>query len=241
MPYYHGYFERPVTKLGTRLLKVIYRKLFAVIRRFLAYGSRVLDVGSGRGELADLCVQSRVRYTGIEPNDVMRSALEQRGFQIRKEPAPPLLFPDESFDLVIAAYVIEHLSGPLEAFHLLEESFRVLAPGGTIAVAVPDFMRLGREFWNIDYTHTFPTTRRGAERMLEDAGFKLEAIREHSGPLFGPARYIINGLLRIYPYGLLQVLLGRVVPRRYFYKFRVSFVQCIILIGRKPGQKSEKR
>ena len=54
-----------------------------------------------------------------------------------------LPFDDDSVDEVVAIQVLEHLAKPLT---LLEEIYRVLKPGGTIDVAVPDLTIISREW-----------------------------------------------------------------------------------------------
>jgi hypothetical protein len=55
----------------------------------------------------------------------------------------PLPFPDESFDLVYAAHVLEHIPW-YQTLDALRETARVLAPGGRIELHVPDFDVLAR-------------------------------------------------------------------------------------------------
>jgi SAM-dependent methyltransferase len=67
-------------------------------------------------------------------------------------------FPDEEFDVVYHSHVLEHFSkasGP----QLLRECFRVLKPGGTIRVAVPDLERIAKT-----YVQTLEQAATGSEQ-----------------------------------------------------------------------------
>jgi len=50
----------------------------------------------------------------------------------------PLPFDDDSCEVVYAAHVLEHLEFPGQTFFLLQEVYRVLKPGGTVRIVVPD-------------------------------------------------------------------------------------------------------
>lgn len=53
----------------------------------------------------------------------------------------PLPWPDSSASHIYASHVIEHVS-PQEAWNFLAECRRVLAPGGIVRLAFPDFSKL---------------------------------------------------------------------------------------------------
>jgi predicted SAM-dependent methyltransferase len=57
-------------------------------------------------------------------------------------------FPNESFDFVYSSHVLEHFS-PRQARFLLSESHRVLKPGGTLRVVLPDLENTCREYIRI--------------------------------------------------------------------------------------------
>jgi predicted SAM-dependent methyltransferase len=50
----------------------------------------------------------------------------------------PLPFPDASVQRIYTSHVLEHFAYPRPMLELLRECHRVLAPGGTLSVAVPD-------------------------------------------------------------------------------------------------------
>lgn len=97
---------------------------------------RLLDVGCDDGEwTATLALRIGIlpgAVAGIEIVDERRDAARQRGFDVRsgdiEEPWP---FEDQSFDVVHANQVIEHVA---RLDHFVSEAWRVLRPGGRFIV-----------------------------------------------------------------------------------------------------------
>jgi predicted SAM-dependent methyltransferase len=63
---------------------------------------------------------------------------------------PPLPWPDESVEAIYMGHVLEHFARD-RGRELLDECFRVLAPGGTIGVVVPDFREVARRYVNAEH------------------------------------------------------------------------------------------
>ncbi|WP_139417075.1 methyltransferase domain-containing protein [Agromyces laixinhei] len=114
-------------------------------------GARVLDVGSGPGTIT-IDLARRVRpgtVVGIDASaDVLASAAglaESEGVanvEFAVGDAYALDFADDTFDIVHAHQVLQHLSRPVDA---LREFRRVTKPGGVVAVRDVDY---GGVFWN---------------------------------------------------------------------------------------------
>jgi SAM-dependent methyltransferase len=96
---------------------------------------RILEIGVGEGE-----VMSRVRerFPGVPlvgldlPDDALRAEWREKGLPCMFGDATTLPFPDDSFDLVLAIEVLEHVPGPEAA---LAELSRVCS--GTFVASVP--------------------------------------------------------------------------------------------------------
>ncbi|MFO1153688.1 MAG: methyltransferase domain-containing protein [Rhodospirillales bacterium] len=101
-------------------------------------GQRVLEVGVGTG-LALLLYDRRKEITGIDVSQEMLSRATARVAkhqlknvrQISQMDAETLDFPDNSFDVVVASYVMSVVPDP---HRCLAEMERVCAPGGTIFI-----------------------------------------------------------------------------------------------------------
>ncbi len=105
----------------------------------LARRKRVLDVGCGAGYGSAELAASANSVTGIDiSGDAIAYASEhyaRPNLRFQQAGAALLPFPDQSFDLVVAFEVIEHLTDWAE---LIAEARRVLAPGGQFVVSTPN-------------------------------------------------------------------------------------------------------
>jgi SAM-dependent methyltransferase len=106
-------------------------------QRFARYlpntGRRLLDIGTARGDFLALMRDRGWTVTGIEP---FADAGNPYQLEIHKQHFPDECdLPDESYDVVTAWAVFEHLHDPARAF---EECSRLLRPGGLLIVQVPN-------------------------------------------------------------------------------------------------------
>jgi SAM-dependent methyltransferase len=112
----------------------------ALFRRYVGGpGRRVLDVGCRAGALTRAYLDGN-SVVGV---DVDRAALDEAaklGIEtVWADAQRPLPFGDESFDVVVAGEVLEHLAAPGA---LVAEAFRLLRPGGALVGSVPNAFRL---------------------------------------------------------------------------------------------------
>ncbi len=101
-----------------------------IVTEYLAHCRRVLDVGTGEGQLARLLRRSGVAsVVGVEPAVAQLAAAQERsgGVGYARGAAASLPFVDGGFDGVLACLVFEHI---LDVDAAIAEVARVLAPGG---------------------------------------------------------------------------------------------------------------
>jgi ubiquinone/menaquinone biosynthesis C-methylase UbiE len=101
-------------------------------------GNKILDVACGTGVLAReaaRCVQPGGMVTGLDRNEVMLTVARRvaPGIEWRQGRAEALPFPDGSFDAVVSQFGLMFFEDREGA---LREMWRVLKPGGRLAVAV---------------------------------------------------------------------------------------------------------
>lgn len=96
---------------------------------------RVLDVGTGTGALAALATEAGAEVTAVDPDPEMLRIAERTAPNARLHQAglPDLPFSDDSFDAVLANFVVNHLQDPRGG---MVEIARVAAPGAHIAVTI---------------------------------------------------------------------------------------------------------
>jgi SAM-dependent methyltransferase len=96
----------------------------------------ILDIGCGNGGvLRDLRQRAYRNLHGLEISAYAIERLRADGIEMHYGKLPSIPLPDGHFDVVIASQVLEHV---IRRRRLLTEMARVLRPGGTAFIFVPD-------------------------------------------------------------------------------------------------------
>ena len=153
-------------------------------------GRRVLDVGCRAGALTEAYLPGN-DVVGI---DVDREALaEAAKLGVRTVWADAqrrLPFGDESFDVVVAGEVLEHLPNPQL---LVRESLRVLRPGGTLVGSIPNAFRLKNRL--LFLLGRSPSDDPTMVQLLSPAAL-LELLRDFEETRL---RFVASRLIRLHP------------------------------------------
>jgi SAM-dependent methyltransferase len=99
---------------------------------------KILNVGAAAGA-SSKWLETLGDVTSVEYDDLFFSYLQSRNFPVTKASITNLPFADESFDLVCALDVIEHVENDSKA---VSELFRVCKTGSKICITVPAFQSL---------------------------------------------------------------------------------------------------
>lgn len=94
-------------------------------------GQEILDVGAGTGRLTIELARAGARVTALDISPKMLRRLSQKNpsIQIVVGEAETLSFLHDTFDIVVAAFLIVHLKDPTRFF---DEAYRVLKNGGCL-------------------------------------------------------------------------------------------------------------
>jgi len=163
------YLEQPAQRIANahRLLSLI------------PVGGRLLEVGCACGFLLVAARERGFTVEGVEMSAwASQHARDAYGLDVRTGTLEGSGFPASSYDAVVMADVIEHLTEPrrtLQAIH------RVLRPGGRLLLLTPDVGSalarvLGRRWWGLLDDHYFYFSRQTLRRFLDDEGFAVERI-----------------------------------------------------------------
>ena len=178
-------------------------------RLYLRDRERLLDLGCGGGRHAFEAMRRGAMVVALDADDAaLKDAAAVSG------DALTLPFPDESFDRIIAAEVLEHIPGDERA---IGELVRVLRPGGRMAVTVPTRWP-ERICWALDYRyHDIPGGHVRIYRQPE-----LEAKLQRAGLLLRGSHHA-HALHS--PYWMLKCAVGvdnaDALPVRKYHDFLV--------------------
>lgn len=150
-----AFFER-VSEIDRRALVTDFldatksRRRAEILERYVPLrGKKVLEIGSGFGtNLADWIKRYDIDGYGVEPGSTgfdstvngSRLLFVANGLdpeRLLNASGEALPFDDESFDVVYSANVLEHTDDPER---VLWQSLRVLRPGGTLHMEMPNFL-----------------------------------------------------------------------------------------------------
>ncbi|GAB4157416.1 MAG: hypothetical protein Fur0037_25350 [Planctomycetota bacterium] len=186
--------------------------LFLCLDRAAAPG-RALEIGCGEGRFgARLCAMG-FEVHGVESDPGAAAVAGSVLHRVLCEDieAAALPYPEEHFDLLVCADVLEHLRDPWTVLRRLRV---LLKRGGTAIASVPNAQYFPvvagllagrfryRDSGVLDRTHLRFFTRESARELFEQAGFAIEAM-----PVSYPGRPVsraILGTLDLASFGMLR-------------------------------------
>jgi SAM-dependent methyltransferase len=120
---------------------------------------KAVDLGCGRGEWLEILAENGFSALGVDRDDGMLAACRERGLASEKEDAIECLkrLPDASMAIVSGFHIAEHLPFA-DLRKLVEESARVLKPGGLLILETPnpENLRVAGTSFYLDPTHERP-------------------------------------------------------------------------------------
>src|SRR4051812_8431707 len=156
--------------------------------RYLAgyLGSKLLDLGSGRGEFLHGFARQGFDAVGIDRSRPSIPRFSEPVVVADYERAG-LPFADGEFSVLFSKSVFEHIG---DISSLLRECHRVLSPSGRMIALVPDWTAQWRHFYD-DWTHVRPFTLNGLRECVACHGFQLrEALGFRELPVLWQHPYL---------------------------------------------------
>ena len=144
---------------------------------------QVLDVGAAQGILGQLLADSGITIDAIEPNPDWAEAAKPYYRRVVNSTVEAADLPDNTYDCIVCADVLEHLPDPLSTLKRLRQAAK---PDATFIISLPNVAHLavramllfGRfprmERGILDKTHLQFFTKDTAKNLLSDAGLKVD-------------------------------------------------------------------
>lgn len=167
-----------VNRLYQMVRKHTLKKKLKLVNSLSKKGA-ILDIGCGTGNFLDTCKQDGWSATGIEPDPKARQfAKENYGLDVREEAALSNL-PSSSYEIITMWHVLEHVHRLNER---VEELKRLLKPGGTIIIAVPNSSSKDAEMygpywaaWDVP-RHLYHFTPKDIETLFHNHGLRVQKV-----------------------------------------------------------------
>jgi SAM-dependent methyltransferase len=218
------------TKTGMKLVRALAKKIFQYTQ--VPPGGSVLEIGPGRGDFADICLEKGLEYCAVEPNEEMAASLEKRGADVIRKMVPPLPAIDRKFDAVVMLAVMEHMNGMQDALQITRQIKEVLKPDGKFVICSPDYLNWRRNFFNCDFSHNYVTTRRRLKQLLVNAGYGDIRSCHLSGPFTGVLCFLFTAFVSRLPFGLFNAMFADSRLCYKLYKIQLTFLRKVLIVAR---------
>ncbi len=197
------------------------------IKFFAEAGARtVLDLGSGRGVFLEMLQEEGIEAHGVDSSAEAVAGCREAGLE-HVEQGDVLGYLDQAvagerrFDGIFCSHLIEHML-PEQAEQMLEQSARLLSPGGRLVLVTPNVENLAvwsSTFW-LDPTHVrpYPIALLGA--MFERAGLTVV----HSGADANTRMFKLHQLWEL-------------IPAALRYGFNVASGMDALVVGERPERR----
>jgi ubiquinone/menaquinone biosynthesis C-methylase UbiE len=172
-----------MVKNNKRLLKYLIERYFGKVSRKISF----LEVGPGKGYMHQAIMNEysdKVEYYALDRNKAILDNLHIDREHVILGGVSSVEIKNKKFDVIFVGYVIEHMNNGIELYNTIENLKRMLNKDGIVVLLFPDCMKLGMEFYNIDYTHMFPTTKRNVNQVVIDNGMYVDKSIDINGILY---------------------------------------------------------
>jgi SAM-dependent methyltransferase len=192
--YAQGYFETRLAENPHR--DKVWQHICAYLTRWIPADAEVLELGAGWCDFSNNVTAKRV--VAMDLDKTVETASSDAVTAVVGDCTDLGAFGDDSFDVVFASNLIEHLERPA-ASALLAEAHRVLRPRGRLILVQPNF-RLNPGGYFDDFTHVAIYTDRSIHDYLVAEGWRVEHLEARFLPLTMKSR--ASGLTFLVPFYL---------------------------------------
>ena len=167
-----------------------------VFQPYVRPSDTVLDLGAGRCEFINSIEAAEKIAVDLNP-DLASFARDARVVQTPSTDLGPI--DSDTVDVVFSSNFLEHLPDKASVLQTLAECRRVLRPGGTMIVLMPNIRYLAGKYWDY-FDHHTPLTHLSLVEALTLSGFRAERVVPRFLPYTVKQRGVprSTALLRLY-------------------------------------------
>jgi len=236
--FYEEYLSRPPSGFSVPLIIFWHKRMLRMAEHLGITKGKLLEVGFGFGFFASQAKKCGYEYSAVDGSFGIVKRAKQDGYTAYLGFIPPMP-PDlekSSQDIVWMSNVLEHAKDWAHAKAMLESVERTLTADGKICVIGPDMNKWGNLFWDVDWSHGYPTTETRVNQLLYEVGFIDIKSTTHTVTISHPLiRSVIDLLIALIPWRLLDVLFVSLFGKPYMRSFMsLMGYRQIMCVGTKP-------
>jgi len=225
--YRYNFAHLDVPKLFRLIAPIISLLKYHDTIKFIPNG-KGLDIGCGNGKFIRDMNSIGWQFEGVEFNPIGVDICRKAGLKVFHGDLASAAFKDNSFDIVSARQVIEHIPDPAD---FMREIARILKRGGRLVLKTPNSMALGRRwfgtFWFADEIprHLVLFCPSNIKMLAERFGLNQITIRTFTRP-----KLILKSL------DYLTGNLGKPYYKRKFLKLLARFYVLLTFVSRRGDE-----
>ena len=175
---------RPGVRLKRRIDAALCNRIIGIIDTTKSIDSivNVLEIGTGTGRIAKMLLRTepRMNYFGVEPASTLRdvtskslSEYEARANVIDSRLPELEDVPIGNFDICLMFHLLEHAPDYYQANAWMASVYSRLKPGGRVIIICPNIFDYKGFFYDVDWSHAYPTTTKRIKDLGIDVGFNI--------------------------------------------------------------------
>ena len=172
-----GFINNLYQKVRTKTMR---KKALLVTKKTKLSKGTLLDIGSGAGTFLFTMQQQGWDVLGLEPDaDARAVAMETYGIASRSS-IEIFDLPNEKFHAITMWHVLEHVH---QLHEYVQELFRILAPGGKLFIAVPNYTSKDAETYQQYWAaydvprHLYHFSPKSVKNLMEQHGFTVAEMK----------------------------------------------------------------
>lgn len=210
---YSDYIRREPHPRGEVLIRRWHGKLLKLATREMNERPlRVLEIGPGHGYFAEHCRARGMEYEFCDNSPAVVSKMCEQGFKGYLGLIGEVDSQLGQYDLIWLSHVLEHSPTWVDAREMIYTATSHLTQTGSIVVVSPDVLNWRREFWNVDWSHGYPTSIRNVSQLFSDVGLQNIVAKHHRDGSFSLLHRALIAIVCLIPHRIVDRI---VTPARY--------------------------